>query len=60
MRERISTIERDQRLLEKTLREVARESGVSMAGPCVHCNRAHTLIEDGVAYCPACRNTWYV
>lgn len=60
LRERVDALERDQQLLENTLCGLARRSGLTVVGPCSHCDRAYVLASHGIASCPACRNRYTV
>lgn len=51
---RLDTTERQLRVLQNTIRAVAREADVSVDGPCGHCGRSHLLITDGMLHCPSC------
>lgn len=51
---RLEAAETRQRLLEHTVRGLARESGISVGSPCTSCEQCHVLVKDGIMYCPRC------
>ena len=52
--ERLDVIERQQHQLKRTVRAIARETGVSIGPPCTRCQQCHLLVRSGALYCPAC------
>ena len=53
--ERVDALGRRLEQVERTLAAVTRDAtGVSVAGPCVSCQRCLLLVRDGQLECPAC------
>ncbi|QFU83668.1 hypothetical protein [Natronorubrum aibiense] len=52
--DRLERTESKLQLLERTLHAVARQSNVSIGGPCDRCERSCLLIADGMMQCPSC------
>ncbi len=52
--DRLDVIERHQEQLKRTLRAIARESGVSIGCPCNRCQQCHMLVKHGSLSCPVC------
>lgn len=51
---RLELTEMQLRQLETTIHALARETGVSIGGPCDRCNRSRLLIKDHQLSCPTC------
>lgn len=56
LREQLSKVEEEQALLRNALFGLARESDLSVGGPCSKCGESYTLIKHGLMSCPSCRN----
>ncbi|ELY42548.1 hypothetical protein [Natronorubrum sulfidifaciens] len=52
--DRLDRTESQLQLLERTVHAVARQSDLSIGGPCDRCERSCLLITDGMMHCPAC------
>ncbi len=46
--------------LENTVNALARETGISIGGPCGECNLGHLLIKQEIMYCPKCGYEQYL
>lgn len=51
---RLDRTESKLQLLERTVHAVARQSDVSIGGPCDRCEQSCLLIVDGMMQCPTC------
>ncbi|SIR87586.1 hypothetical protein [Natronorubrum thiooxidans] len=51
---RLDQTESTLQLLERTVHAVARQSDVSIGGPCNRCEQSYLLIVDGIMQCPTC------
>lgn len=54
MTARLDQVESRLQLLDRTVHAVARQSGISVGGPCNRCERSCLLIADGMMQCPTC------